>query len=134
MCVCIILWNVVSLVVIVQETGVLKPYVLMHHVSAIFSWLRSGVTCAAGIVESFAVQFILSALKIPFLDNEVTYKARVEHKYIICWYVLFNRKKNNHSIPLLPSKMSNNLQILQKIDRHRHTLPVGHTIIDDLKG
>lgn len=40
-------------VMIVQETGVLKPYVLMHHAVAIFSWLRSGVTCAAGIAESF---------------------------------------------------------------------------------
>lgn len=66
----------------IQEAGVQKLYVLMHHAAAIFSWLRSGVTCAAGIAESFAVQFILSVLKIPFLENKVACKARVEYLFI----------------------------------------------------
>lgn len=89
--VCGILRNVVSRVMIVQETGVLKPYVLMPHAAAIFSWLRSGVTCAAGIVESYAGQFILSAVKIPFLENRVTCKTWVEYEFISCRCVSFSK-------------------------------------------
>lgn len=100
---CGILWNVVSRVMIVQETGVLKPYVLMPHAAAIFSWLRSGVTCAAGIEESYAGQFILSSVKIPFFENRVTLKAWVEYKFISCRCVSFDKTFNNRIITKLLS-------------------------------
>lgn len=75
------MWNVVSWVMIVQEAGMLQPYVFMHHAAAIFSLLRSGVTCTAGIAESLAAQLIWSAQKIPFLENTLMCKGRGEYKY-----------------------------------------------------
>lgn len=80
---CEIVWNAVSRATSTEEAGVLKSRILLHHAAAIFSLLRSGVTSAAGIEESFIGQLIWSALKIAFLENTVTCKARMDYKYII---------------------------------------------------
>lgn len=63
-CVFLVIFNCEESIrlMIVQETRVCAGDFLLHRAAAIFSRPRSGVTCAAGIVESCAARFISSAL------------------------------------------------------------------------